>query len=107
MELPDWVPATMDVSKPSPARMYDYYLGGTHNFEVDRDAAERAIAAMPYTIQGARGNRDFLRRAVRLLGRDREFCRPGRCRRAGHNRHQQQRDQARATHTDTSDNDPA
>jgi hypothetical protein len=47
--------------------MYDYYLGGTHNFEVDRDAAERAIAAMPYTIQGARGNRDFLRRAVRLL----------------------------------------
>ncbi|MFC0545284.1 SAM-dependent methyltransferase [Kutzneria chonburiensis] len=67
MELPDWVPATMDVSKPSPARMYDYYLGGTHNFEVDRDAAERAIAAMPYTIQGARGNRDFLRRAVRLL----------------------------------------
>lgn len=67
MELPDWVPATMDVSKPSPARMYDYYLGGTHNFEVDRDAAERAIAAMPYTIQGARGNRDFLRRAVRML----------------------------------------
>jgi len=67
MELPDWVPATMDVTKPSPARMYDYYLGGTHNFEVDRDAAERAIAAMPYTIQGARGNRDFLRRAVRLL----------------------------------------
>jgi hypothetical protein len=67
MELPDWVPATMDVSRPSPARMYDYYLGGTHNFEVDRDAAERAIAAMPYTIQGARGNRDFLRRAVRLL----------------------------------------
>jgi len=67
MELPDWVPATMDVTKPSPARMYDYYLGGTHNFEVDRDAAERAIAAMPHTIQGARGNRDFLRRAVRLL----------------------------------------
>jgi S-adenosyl methyltransferase len=67
MELPDWAPATMDVSKPSPARMYDYYLGGTHNFEVDRDAAERAIASMPYTIQGARGNRDFLRRAVRLL----------------------------------------
>lgn len=67
MELPDWVPATMDVTKPSPARMYDYYLGGTHNFEVDRDAAERAIAAMPQTIQGARGNRDFLRRAVRLL----------------------------------------
>ncbi|AHI00363.1 SAM-dependent methyltransferase [Kutzneria viridogrisea] len=67
MELPDWVPATMDVSKPSSARMYDYYLGGTHNFEVDREAAERAIAVMPFTIHGARGNRDFLRRAVRHL----------------------------------------
>jgi hypothetical protein len=67
MELPDWVPATMDVTKPSSARMYDYYLGGTHNFEVDRDAAERAIAAMPFTLHGARGNRDFLRRAVRHL----------------------------------------
>jgi hypothetical protein len=47
--------------------MYDYYLGGAHNFEIDREAARRAIAAMPATVAGARTNRAFLRRAVRFL----------------------------------------
>ena len=30
---------------PNPARMYDYYLGGKDNFRIDRDAAEKAVAA--------------------------------------------------------------
>ena len=29
----------IDTSRPHPARMYDYYLGGKDNYEVDRDAA--------------------------------------------------------------------
>ncbi len=28
----------VDASVPSAGRMYDYYLGGHHNFEVDRQA---------------------------------------------------------------------
>jgi S-adenosyl methyltransferase len=33
------VPPGIDPTTPSPARLYDYYLGGTDNFEVDRLAA--------------------------------------------------------------------
>ncbi|RZS30319.1 S-adenosyl methyltransferase [Herbihabitans rhizosphaerae] len=63
----EWVPESVDLSKPSAARMYDYYLGGGHNFAVDREAAEKAIAAMPFTTTGARTNRAWLRRAVTYL----------------------------------------
>ncbi|GAB2736836.1 SAM-dependent methyltransferase [Salinifilum aidingensis] len=62
-----WVPDGIDFNQPSPARMYDYYLGGAHNFEVDRKAAERAIATMPFTETGAQVNRAWLGRAVRDL----------------------------------------
>jgi hypothetical protein len=46
------------------ARMYDYHLGGSHNFAADRAAAERTKAAMPWVAHAARANRNFLRRAV-------------------------------------------
>lgn len=52
---------------PSPARMYDALLGGSHNFEVDRQAAERAIAKVPDLPLVALSNRAFLRRSVRFL----------------------------------------
>lgn len=52
---------------PSPARMYDALLGGSHNFEVDRQAAERAIAKVPDLPLLALSNRAFLRRSVRFL----------------------------------------
>jgi hypothetical protein len=52
-------------------RMYDYTLGGTTNFEVDRRAAHEASAAAPGgwegTKAGVRANRMFLGRAVRYL----------------------------------------
>lgn len=54
---------------PSVARMYDYYLGGTHNFPVDREAADRVARAMPEIGLLARENRAFLRRAIRYLAR--------------------------------------
>jgi SAM-dependent methyltransferase len=47
--------------------MYDYYLGGRDNYEVDRDAAHRVLEIAPDTVDSARANRDFLRRAVRHL----------------------------------------
>lgn len=46
--------------------MYDYYLGGTHNFAVDRQRAEEVIALLPITPTIMRANRQFLRRAVRF-----------------------------------------
>ena len=53
--------------QPSAARMYDYYLGGHHNFAVDRRAAEAAIRANPDVPLIARANRAFLRRVVTFL----------------------------------------
>ncbi len=57
----------MPLDKPSPARMYDYFLGGYHNFEIDRRAAEQVLAIHPETPLIMRANRAFLRRAVSLL----------------------------------------
>jgi len=54
----------VDPQWPSGARVYDYYLGGTHNFAADRQAAEVALAAMPELPAVLRMGRAFLRRAV-------------------------------------------
>jgi hypothetical protein len=67
MARPDWAPDDIDISVPSAARMYDYYLGGAHNFAADRELAEQALRAMPDGRQLARTNRAFLQRAVRYL----------------------------------------
>jgi hypothetical protein len=58
------VPLGVDPTVPSPARMYDYYLGGKTNYAVDRQAAEDALAVVPSGRQLARANRFFLMRAV-------------------------------------------
>jgi len=62
-----WIPEHVPVDMPSPARMYDYFLGGAHNFEADRQAAERAIAIYPDFPLIMRTNRAFLRRVVHYL----------------------------------------
>lgn len=61
-----WVPDEVNIVVPSSARIYDYVLGGAHNFKVDRQAAERLCAAVPARDM-ARLNRAFLRRAVLSL----------------------------------------
>ncbi|GAA2383923.1 SAM-dependent methyltransferase [Dactylosporangium salmoneum] len=61
---------TIDASVPNVARMYDYYLGGYHNFAADREAAEKILAIFPDTPAAARTNRRFMQRAVRHLGRE-------------------------------------
>jgi S-adenosyl methyltransferase len=60
-------PAGIDLTVPSPARMYDYYLGGKDHFPADREAAEKALALVPSGRELARANRDFLVRAVTYL----------------------------------------
>jgi S-adenosyl methyltransferase len=57
----------VDGEKPNIARMYDYFLGGSHNFAADREAAERAAAALPRIRPLLRHNRAFLGRCVRAL----------------------------------------
>jgi S-adenosyl methyltransferase len=65
----DDVPGEIDTTTPSPARMYDYYLGGKDNFAADRDAARKALSVVPQGRQVAWANRRFLIRAVRYLAR--------------------------------------
>ncbi|GAA2093243.1 SAM-dependent methyltransferase [Streptomyces albiaxialis] len=65
MERPAWAPQGIDLNVPSVSRMYDYYLGGSHNFEIDREAARQAIAAWPGLPKIMQTNRAFMRRAIR------------------------------------------
>jgi SAM-dependent methyltransferase len=63
----DWVPDGVDVTVPDASRVYDYALGGVHNFEVDREFWGRTESAFPGAGLVARANRAFLGRAVRWL----------------------------------------
>jgi S-adenosyl methyltransferase len=47
VEIPGWVPEGVDVTVPNAARVYDYALGGFHNFKVDREFKDQAEAAWP------------------------------------------------------------
>jgi hypothetical protein len=67
VERPTWAPEDVNVERPSVARVYDYYLGGSHNFAVDREFADQVMRAMPDAPTVAQENRAFLRRAVRYL----------------------------------------
>jgi len=67
---PGWVPPGIDTSKANIARVYDYWLGGNHNFRADQDAARALIAVEPNTRAIMRANRAFLGRAVRFLARE-------------------------------------
>ncbi|KUN38581.1 hypothetical protein AQJ30_13615 [Streptomyces longwoodensis] len=66
MERPAWAPRSIDISVPSVSRIYDFFLGGSHNFEVDRQAARRALEFMPGLPKIMQANRAFTRRAVRF-----------------------------------------
>jgi hypothetical protein len=57
----------IDPKVPSPARAYDYLLGGTENLPVDRNAAEDHLKAHPGVRRLARDHRDFMIRAVHFL----------------------------------------
>src|SRR6266700_3445456 len=58
---------------PSIARVYDYLLGGSHNFAADRASAQDFLARWPDAQLTMLANRAFLGRAVRLPASPR-FC---------------------------------
>lgn len=60
-----WTPVDIDTTRPSAARVYDYYLGGGCNFQVDREFAKQVLEGLPEARDYARLNRGFLQRAVR------------------------------------------
>jgi SAM-dependent methyltransferase len=63
----NWVPTSVDLEKPSAARIYDYVLGGNHNFAVDREFVKQRDKVDPKSRQFAIQNRAFLRRVVLYL----------------------------------------
>ena len=44
---PGFASADIDTSRPHPARMYDYFLGGKDNYAVDQQAAREILRAVP------------------------------------------------------------
>jgi hypothetical protein len=60
----------IDTKTASGARVYDYMLGGTDNYAVDRIAADQAEDMLPGTKAMARNNRRYLERVVRYLAQD-------------------------------------
>ncbi|MGH3263841.1 MAG: SAM-dependent methyltransferase [Trebonia sp.] len=62
-------PEGLDVTKPSPARIYDYFLRGTHHYAVDEEAGQRIVAAVPEIKDCAWSNRGFHQRAAAWIAR--------------------------------------
>jgi O-methyltransferase involved in polyketide biosynthesis len=62
-----WPPPGIDTTVASPARVWNYWVGGKDNFGADREAAERVLASVPFMPMIARYARRFLADAVRRL----------------------------------------
>ncbi len=62
-----WIPPEIPLDKPNAARIYDYFLGGFHNFAQDRAVAEQLLQVFPDMFLSAQVNRSFLRRAITYL----------------------------------------
>ncbi|RKS74331.1 S-adenosyl methyltransferase [Actinomadura pelletieri DSM 43383] len=61
------VPARLRTDIPSPARTWNYWLGGKDNYEVDRKIGDATAALNPDLIPLARQSRRFLIRVVNHL----------------------------------------
>ncbi|MQY12419.1 hypothetical protein SRB5_25530 [Streptomyces sp. RB5] len=57
----------IDVTKPHPARVYDWMLGGKDNYLVDEELARQMLAFDPSIPLMARANRAFMHRSTRWL----------------------------------------
>nr|WSY50350.1 SAM-dependent methyltransferase [Streptomyces sp. NBC_00886] len=58
-------PTRIDTSRPHPARVYDWWLGGKDNYPVDEELARRILSVDGTAVRGARANRRFMHRATR------------------------------------------
>jgi hypothetical protein len=61
------VPPYIDVSKASVARVYDAFLNGKDNYEIDREVLRRIQKVAPEATQLGWDNREFLIRVTRFL----------------------------------------
>jgi hypothetical protein len=61
------LPPGVDLEHPSVARVYDFYLGGTANWAIDREFGKKVLSRFPLLRPIAKANRLFLHRAVRYL----------------------------------------
>ena len=57
------------LDRPSAARVYDYFLGGTMNYAIDRAFAQQVRRRVPLLGHYMRASRQFLGRAVRHCAR--------------------------------------
>jgi hypothetical protein len=64
---PNWAAPEVDTKRANVARVYDYLLGGSHNFLADQDLGRALLAVEPNVRAFARANREFLGDAVRFL----------------------------------------
>ena len=60
-------PPEIDTSVPHSARIWNYWLGGTDNYEADRAAGDQFLKAFPDIAVIARATREFMGRAIRYL----------------------------------------
>ncbi|MGW0893314.1 SAM-dependent methyltransferase [Saccharopolyspora sp. NPDC002578] len=67
MDEDPFPPQSVDLSKPSVARVYDFYLGGKANWAIDRGFGQSVLDEYPVLRPIAISNRLFLHRAVRRL----------------------------------------
>src|SRR4051812_36491722 len=65
MPRPQWASDAIDIERPNAARVYDYLLGGSHNFAADRRIGDQVVGVTPGARGQARLNRAFLGRVVR------------------------------------------
>ena len=57
----------IDTTVSHSARIWNYWLGGKDNYQVDREVGEQILAFVPELVRSARADRQFLARAVRYL----------------------------------------
>ena len=58
---------SIDTSRPHPARVYDWWLGGKDNYPIDEELARKILAVDGSVLRGARANRRFMHRSVRAV----------------------------------------
>jgi hypothetical protein len=63
----DFVPAYIDTTKASIARVYDAFLNGKDNYEVDREVLRQVQQVAPEAVRLGTDNRDFLIRVTRFI----------------------------------------
>lgn len=64
----------IDMTRPNPARILDYWMGGVHNFEIDRQLGDQVSQMIPIIVQMQRDGRTLLKRVVRHMLKDLRVC---------------------------------